>query len=823
MSLLPQHSKLIEASAISGEVVEARGYRSVETKAELGRLGFGRNQQQVPTLVIPVYDVRGELALYLSRPDQPRVMNGRARKYEFPAGSRMVLDIPPACRGKLGDPTTPIFITEGVRKADSATSRGLCCVSVIGVWNWRGKNELGGKTLLADFESIAFNGRQVYLVFDSDVMTKPEVHMALERFKAVPESRGAKVAVVYLPAGRAGVKVGLDDYFAAGNSVDDLLALASPTLRSLPGGADPGPYEETEQGIVWNNQRHGDVQQVTLTNFTARIVADTTVDDGAEVHRVFEMEGTARGRARTFRVPALQFQSLSWAVEHLGAGAIVEPGQGLKDRTRVAIQTLSGDVPERHVFAHSGWREVEEEWLYLHGGGAIGARGLVPDVSVELPPELAPLTLPAPDGGVAEAVRASLRVAEVARPEIAWPVLAAAWRAPLGRCDFSIHLAGPTGQGKTELAALAQQHFGSGFTARRLPASWHSTTNAIEGIMFAAKDTAVTVDDFAPGGTGVDQQRAHRDADRVYRAVGNQLGRSRMRSDSSLRGAKVPRCLPLGTGEDVPRGQSLQARLLVVHVPPGAVDFEKLTECQRQGADGLYALAMSGFLRWAAPRYGEVRHGLPAEVAELRAKLADDGMHRRTPGVVASLLVGVRYMVDFAVAVEAVSRRGGEELLEAAAEALKAAAAVQQQEQSAADPALRYLALLRAALASGRAHVSSPAGRHPERPELWGWRKVAVGGDGREEQRPQGERIGWLEEGQLYLEPNAALAVVQKLARDGGEALPVGGTVLHRRLHEKDLLVRTELEQRGTFTVRKQMAGERRTVLHMLTESLRGG
>ena len=41
---------------------------------------------------------------------------------------------------------------------------------------------------------------------------------------------------------------------------------------------------------------------------------------------------------------------------------------------------------------------------------------------------------------------------------------------------------------KTELAALAQQHFGPGMDARHLPASWSSTGNAIEGLAFAAKD-----------------------------------------------------------------------------------------------------------------------------------------------------------------------------------------------------------------------------------------------------------------------------------------------------------------------------------------------
>ncbi len=53
---------------------------------------------------------------------------------------------------------------------------------------------------------------------------------------------GAKVALIYLPAGEGGGKQGVDDYLAAGHGTDDLLTLAtdelgSPRGRSFPSGA----------------------------------------------------------------------------------------------------------------------------------------------------------------------------------------------------------------------------------------------------------------------------------------------------------------------------------------------------------------------------------------------------------------------------------------------------------------------------------------------------------------------------------------------------------------------------------------------------------
>lgn len=230
--LLPHHrSMLLEESAISLEVVLARGYRSVQSKAELEYLGFGRSQRNPPGLLLPIHDPFGKIVSYQFRPDVPREKHGKPIKYETPTGSRMVLDVPPTVKDRIGDPDVPLFITEGIKKGDALASRGLCSVDLMGVWNWRGKNEHGGKTALPEWEDVALNDRETYIVFDSDVMVKPEVSRALVRQKGFLETRGARVAPIYLPAGEGGKKQGVDDYFAAGHDIGDLLALVTPEMR----------------------------------------------------------------------------------------------------------------------------------------------------------------------------------------------------------------------------------------------------------------------------------------------------------------------------------------------------------------------------------------------------------------------------------------------------------------------------------------------------------------------------------------------------------------------------------------------------------------
>src|SRR5262249_25524736 len=110
-------------------------------------------------------------------------------------------------------------------KADSLASRGLCAVDLFGVWNFKGRNSVGGVALLADLDVIAWNDREVFLIFDSDIMTKRSVEQAMLRLKEILERRGARVRPRYLPCGRDGRKVGVDDFFVQGHTLEELVAL----------------------------------------------------------------------------------------------------------------------------------------------------------------------------------------------------------------------------------------------------------------------------------------------------------------------------------------------------------------------------------------------------------------------------------------------------------------------------------------------------------------------------------------------------------------------------------------------------------------------
>lgn len=211
--LLTDHQcHLQEGSGIGTEVIQERGYKSLLGKSELEKLGFSRVQQRTPGILIPLWGVDGKQAGYQYRPDSPRVsQRARPIKYENPYGSNIRLDCPPRCNKSLGDPSIPLWITEGCKKADALASRGACAISLTGVWGFKGKNELGGVVFLADWDYIALKDRTIYLAFDSDVVAKESVKKALERLAEHLQRRGARVSVIYLPQ-QGERKVGIDDY-----------------------------------------------------------------------------------------------------------------------------------------------------------------------------------------------------------------------------------------------------------------------------------------------------------------------------------------------------------------------------------------------------------------------------------------------------------------------------------------------------------------------------------------------------------------------------------------------------------------------------------
>jgi hypothetical protein len=585
------------------------------------------------------------------------------------------------------------------------------------------------------------------------------------------------------------------------------------------------PYEMTDKGLLWwKPGRDGAHVPTLLANFNAEIVEDVMVDDGVETSRAFKIEATLYNagrpaKAKTFTVSQHQFNFMNWPSKYLGGRANVYPGH--EGHTRSAIIDLSRNMSERYLYRQTGWREIDGQQVYLHAGGGIGSKGAV-KVDTQLHSTLGRFHLPSPRRRpeIVKAVRASLRMLDIAPDRIMVPIFSGIWRSVLQNCMFSIHLAGPTGAGKSQIAALAQQHFGAKMDGDHLPLSWSGTANAIRELLFQCKDAVIVVDDFVPTGSSADVQRLHGTAEQVMRAQGNHSSRARMTADTTIRPAKEPRGLLLSTGEDTPGTQSLRARQVIIELSKGELNWNKLTDCQASAAAGDYAMATAGFVRWIAPRLSKVEAMMQKDLNEFRKSTQKlPGAHRRTPDNVCSLATGFRMWLTFAQAVKAIQPDQAGSLWQRACQAFQDLIDYQSREQATSDPSQQFVALVASLFAGGRAHLTNEKGGAPAHPLRWGWTKT--GNTGTQFWTPQGVKIGWFKRDSVYLDPTMSFAAVQQLGKEIGQGVTLSLMTLQRRLKQAGLLASTE-EGRETNTVRLYVEGARRNVLHFSPDTLYG-
>ena len=85
-----------------------------------------------------------------------------------------------------------------------------------------------------------------------------------------------------------------------------------------------------------------------------------------------------------------------------------------------------------------------------------------------------------------------------------------------------------------------------------------------------------------------------------------------------------------------------------------------------------------------------------------------------------------------------------------------------------------------------------------------------------------GDRVGWLEGEDAYLDGSAAFAAAQSVGRDTGETLAITPYTLKRRLRERGLLASVDRrnETKERLEVRRTLQGTRRAVLHIVAASL---
>lgn len=279
-TLAENHLADLRKSGLSDQQIATCGFRTLTDPDEVAHILHRSQADRLgPCLLIPYFDQSGQMIPVTDfarvKPDTPRTTEasegrpGTPIKYESPIGSRVRLYFPPGTCPKLADPTVPLLVIEGEKKAAKTDQEGFACVGLGGVEAWSRKREvgpdgkkIGKRELIEDFNAINLSGRLVYIVFDSDISDKINVQWAAWNLSQALTARGAIAKVVRLPNGPPDAdghptKVGLDDYLVAHSAaaLRDLLQKAEPPTK---------PERQDDRTEIWLSPNEAEVNDSVL-------------------------------------------------------------------------------------------------------------------------------------------------------------------------------------------------------------------------------------------------------------------------------------------------------------------------------------------------------------------------------------------------------------------------------------------------------------------------------------------------------------------------------------------------------------------------------
>jgi hypothetical protein len=204
-----------------GKTMQLKVYGSKEVE----KLGLPYN---VEGFMIPYFNIERKRTTFFrfrymrdTRKGFDAVTGKKAVRYAQPANTETELYFPPFVEWTdlVKKAEIPLIFTEGELKSACATRHGYPTVGLGGVWSFQSKKH--GQPMLKAFDAIEFGDRTVYIVFDSDAATNPDIVAAELRFAHRLTERGAQVFICRLPGHKDVAKVGLDDFIVL-NGIDAL-------------------------------------------------------------------------------------------------------------------------------------------------------------------------------------------------------------------------------------------------------------------------------------------------------------------------------------------------------------------------------------------------------------------------------------------------------------------------------------------------------------------------------------------------------------------------------------------------------------------------
>ncbi len=352
----------LKKSGLTKETIEAAGIKIFHGRQDDLKkiLGFANmNKQSIlhitDLLQFPYFNQDGSIALSRFKP-VPQIDD--KRKYLHPLGQPAIPYILPPVWAVKDKTNKPIWITEGEKKGLKLIQHGRHAIALPGVWAFKaGKDSdvpASSKEWWASLRLFSWHGRTVYLAFDMDLWTNPQVRYAQYELAVKLLAFGALVKFPKWEEGK-----GIDDYLVArDNNPEESLSQLEENAKALEDFAEAGHQAELLRALAKVN-----LSPILAEQITQKIAKTLKVNRSTVKKQLAALKGKQRGGMEEFFNRFVLIRATESVIDNVTKKAIKVRALGLEfpDMIEVWRQSTNKTVidAEKIVFKPQGCAEDE--------------------------------------------------------------------------------------------------------------------------------------------------------------------------------------------------------------------------------------------------------------------------------------------------------------------------------------------------------------------------------------------------------------------------------------------------------------------------------
>ena len=537
----------------------------------------------------------------------------------------------------------------------------------------------------------------------------------------------------------------------------------------------------------------------TICNFDIEAKKIIIQDNGLFIEKycIFKCILANNNESKIVKIKYNELNSDKWILNVLGVKYCLFPIDKSYEYLKVYIAQKFEHISVEIEYIHVGWRVINNKFVYLHGGGAIGDyninitgdKGKIINVDNGIRKEKALI-----DSinmlNISDNILKTLPLLLYSHLGVLREVYVQAGFEP----HFTIWVYGLTGSMKTSVSKV----FFNIFNRERdyISGTFKDTKTAVEIKASEYKDSILLLDDYHPTTLSAEKKAMESLASHVLRIYGDGISKSRSNKNLGKAQEYPPRGLCVITGEDIIGGESSVARFIGIEVCPG--DYKSDVLMYYQNNPLIYSTHIYYFIECISQYFNEIVSFIKLKFNSYRNEVLNEFRHKRLSDSYAFLCLTYDILLQYCKSLIGKDINNIFYNKNFIKNIIKEVIRVHEQSTTNQDPAILYLMAIQELILSKKYKVL----------------------DKNENKNENGNIIGYKDDEYYYLIPGLAYNSVIEFWKRQNIEFPVSSDRVNKALDELKI-IKTSLEGNTIKrTIKVTINGERKRYLTIHRNSM---